>query len=98
MFTCYSCSIISNWCNIKLTDDSKVTTTTQFCDAGRIFQIISGSAGVVTGDKNVNGYTSNSGSYGFMLPDINTLILNGEALDAIPELGGINFGTSRSFM
>ena len=83
--------------NIKLTDDSKVTTTTQFCDAGRIFQIISGSAGVVTGNKNVNGYTSNSGSYGFMLPDINTLILNGEALDAIPELGGINFGTSRSF-
>ena len=83
--------------NIKLTDDSKVTTTTQFCDAGRIFQIISGSAGVLTGNKNVNGYTSNSGSYGFMLPDINTLILNGEALDAIPELGGINFGTSRSF-
>jgi len=83
---------------IQLTDDSKVNTTTQFCDAGRIYQIISGSAGVVnTSLGNVNGYTSLSGSYGFMLPDINTLILNGEALDAVPQGGGINFGTSRSF-
>ena len=32
-----------------------------------------------------------------MLPDINTLLLNGEAIDAIPQAGGINFGTSRSF-
>ena len=83
---------------IILTDDSKVSTTTQFCDAGRIFQIISGSAGVLGGSlKNTNGYTGTSGSYGFMLPDINTLILNGEALDSNPENGGINFGTSRSF-
>jgi len=83
---------------IQLTDDSKVSTTTQFCDAGRIFQIISGSAGVVnTSLGNINGYTKLSGSYGFMLPDINTLILNGEALDSVPQGGGINFGTSRSF-
>ena len=32
-----------------------------------------------------------------MLPDINTLILNGEALDSSMRNGGINFGTSRSF-
>jgi len=83
---------------ITLTDNSKTSTTTQFCDAGRIFQIISGSAGVLSGNlKNTNGYTGTSGSYGYMLPDINTLILNGEALDGNPEDGGINFGTSRSF-
>ena len=83
---------------ITLTDDSKITTTTQFCDAGRIYQIVSGSAGVLGGNlKNVNGYTSASGSYGFLLPDIDTLILNGSALDSIPQAGGINFGTSRSF-
>mgnify|MGYP003664276567 CR=1 FL=1 len=83
---------------IRLTDNSKLTTTTQFCDAGRIFQIISGSAGVLGGNlKNVNGYTATSGSYGYLLPDINTLLLNGEALDALPQGGGINFGTSRSF-
>ena len=84
---------------IQLTDDSKISTVVNFCDAGRIFQIISGSAGVKTPSTfmNINGYTAASGSYGFMLPDINTLILNGEALDAIPERGGINFGTSRSF-
>ena len=83
---------------VTLTDDSKLSTTTQFCDAGRIYQLVSGSAGVLGGNlKNVNGYTAGSGSYGFLLPDINTLILNGEALDAVPQGGGINFGTSRSF-
>ena len=83
---------------VILTDDSKINTTQQFCDAGRIFQIISGSAGILGGSlKNTNGYTGTSGSYGYMLPDINTLILNGSAIDAIPEAGGINFGTSRSF-
>jgi hypothetical protein len=83
---------------ITLTDDSKLSTTTQFCDAGRIYQLVSGSAGVLGGNlKNVNGYIAGSGLYGFLLPDINTLILNGEALDAVPQGGGINFGTSRSF-
>jgi hypothetical protein len=84
---------------IQLTDDSKLSSVVNFCDAGRIFNIISGSAGVKTPSTfmNINGYTAASGSYGFMLPDINTLILNGEALDAIPQRGGINFGTSRSF-
>ena len=83
---------------LSLTDDSKLSTTVQFCDAGRIYQIVSGSAGVLGGNlKNTNGYTSNSGSYGYMLPDINTLLLNGEAIDAISQAGGINFGTSRSF-
>ena len=84
---------------LTLTDNSKISSVVNFCDAGRIFQIISGSAGVKTPSTfmNINGYTAASGSYGFMLPDINTLILNGEALDAIPQGGGINFGTSRSF-
>ena len=83
---------------VTLTDNSKLTTTTQFCDAGRIYQIISGSAGVLGGEvQNTNGYTGTSGSYGYMLPDINTLILNGEALDSSMRNGGINFGTSRSF-
>ena len=83
---------------VTLTDDSKLSTTTQFCDAGRIYQLVSGSAGVLGGNlKNVNGYTAASGSYGYLLPDINTLVLNGEAFDSLPINGGINFGTSRSF-
>ena len=83
---------------ISLTDDSKLSSTTQFCDAGRIYQIVSGSAGVLGGNlKNVNGYTQASGSYGYLLPDINTLILNGEALNSVPEGGGINLDISRSF-
>ena len=85
--------------NIMLTDDSKLSTTTNFCDAGRIYQLISGSAGVKTDNtsKNINGYTSTSGSYGYLLPDINTIILNGEALNSVPEGGGINLDISRSF-
>ena len=83
---------------VSLTDDSKLSSTTQFCDAGRIYQIVSGSAGVLGGNlKNVNGYTQASGSYGYLLPDINTLILNGEALNSVPEGGGINLDISRSF-
>ena len=83
---------------VSLTDDSKLSSTTQFCDAGRIFQLVSGSAGVLGGNlKNVNGYTQASGSYGYLLPDINTLILNGEALNSVPEGGGINLDISRSF-
>mgnify|MGYP005994924609 CR=1 FL=1 len=56
---------------ISLTDNSKAATSVSFNEAGRVFQILSGSAGTVTSntitDANANtyeaGYTP-SGSYG----------------------------------
>ena len=59
----------------SLTDNSQVVTTVQFNDAGRVFQLVSGSAGSVN-TTNANGYSADSGSYGWFLPDIATLIIN----------------------
>jgi hypothetical protein len=80
---------------ISLTDNSQVSTTVEFNDAGRVFQLVSGSAGVVSADSpGENGY-SLSGSYGLFLPDIATYILNPSALDANVANGGILLGTTR---
>jgi hypothetical protein len=66
---------------ITLTDDSQVATSVIFNDAGRVFQLVSGSQGSVN-TTNPNGYSVASGSYGWLLPDIGTIILNPTALSA----------------
>ena len=71
---------------LSLTDNSQVVTTVQFNDAGRVFQLVSGSAGTVFTGVNSNGYSAGQGSYGFFLPDIATLLLNPLA---ISESAGI---------
>jgi hypothetical protein len=84
---------------ITLTDDSLTTTTISYCDAGRIFNIISGSNGVAT-STNAPGAVSTgmtvSGSYGLFLPDIGTIILNAAALDLPFVSGGIALNTLRT--
>jgi hypothetical protein len=84
--------------SITLTDNSAYVTTTVFNEAGRVFQLISGSAGVrYTGSATtVDGYSLNSGSYGWLLPDIGTIILNPLALSAPTASGGIGFVYSGS--
>ena len=68
---------------ITLTDNSNYVTSVQFTEAGRVFQLITGSSGVISaGALNANGYSANSGSYGWLLPDIGTIILNPRALAA----------------
>jgi hypothetical protein len=79
--------------NITLTDNSEITTTISYCDAGRVFQIVSGSDGT---PYSGTGYTANSGSYGLFLPDIGTIILNASALDLSFANGGINLSTRRN--
>jgi|MDSV01.1.fsa_nt_gb hypothetical protein len=82
---------------LYLTDDSKANTVTTFTDAGRVYNIVSGSAGEVNQTVNTSGWTANSGSYGWLLPDIDLLLLNGEALDGDVADGGIALATSRSY-
>jgi hypothetical protein len=86
---------------IQLTDNSVNTTTLTYCDAGRVFDIVSGSNGsastVIPTGSNSAGYTV-SGSYGKFLPDVGLIILNAKALSLSASLGGINLipGTSNN--
>jgi len=66
---------------ITLTDDSQVASSIVYNEAGRVYQLVSGSQGVVNTSTNANGYSA-SGSYGWLLPDIGTIILNPAALSA----------------
>lgn len=81
---------------LKLTDNSTATTTISFNDAGRVYQIVSGSNGTPYTGVNANGYSAGSGSYGYFLPDIGVILLNGEALDESAANGGISLSTARN--
>jgi hypothetical protein len=85
--------------SIQLTDNSNYVSSVQFCEAGRIFQLITGSAGsraTLTSRNTSQGYSANSGSYGWLLPDIGTIILNPLALADFAVSGGIGFQYSGS--
>jgi len=78
-----------------LTDDSRLGGAAQFSEAGRIYNLVSGSAGTVFTGTQESGWTVNSGSYGWFMPDIGTLLLNGPALDGTFADGGINLSIGR---
>ena len=85
---------------INLTDDSNYVNTTTFTEAGRVFQLISASAAgakVTTAATTADGWSLNSGSYGWLLPDIGTILLNPVALSGSLAAGGIGLNVSRSF-
>ena len=77
---------------INLTDNSNQVTTLTYCDAGRVFDVISGSNGIATtsipASSSAAGYTV-SGSYGKYLPDVGLILLNPRALSLSASFGGI---------
>jgi len=79
---------------VSLTDNSKNIAVSQYVGSNRVFQLVSGSAGNVNTTLNTNGYTNGSGSYGWMLPDIGTLLLSVNALKASTANGGLNWGVT----
>jgi hypothetical protein len=85
---------------ISLTDNSKVATTNVFTDAGRLYNLVSGSSGTVYTGVNSNGWAGGtnaaSGSYGWFLPDIGILMLNPLALGAVAADGGIGLTANRT--
>jgi len=92
-----SLSISGSGQEITLTDNSNYVTTIPYLGGGmRVFQLISGSQGVKNTSVNTDGYTANSGSYGWLLPDIGTIILNPLALAASVADGGAEFEYSGS--
>jgi len=82
--------------SVTLTDNSDYVSTVTFTEAGRVFQLISGSEGEANTSRQANGYTTDSGSYGWLLPDIGTILLNPKALSAPTSSGGIGFVYSGS--
>lgn len=85
----FSITLTSGSNSITLTDDSKIANTVSYIDAGRVYNLISGSAGVANTSITTTGYTSNSGSYGKLYPDVGILVLNGDALGAPAVSGGL---------
>jgi hypothetical protein len=79
---------------LELTDNSNDITTVSFVDAGRIYDIVSGSDGTAASQNIANGYNANGGSYGKFLPDVGIIILNGTALNDTQANGGIEIGTT----
>ena len=64
---------------LQLTDDSITSTGSAIItNAGRQFNIVSGSSGIRLGDENVQ--VTNSGSYGLFYPDSGFIILNPDAI------------------
>ena len=78
---------------IKLTDNSKDVASTTFVGSNRLFQIVSGSDGSAYSGT---GYTSDSGSYGWFLPDTGLILLNAMALSGSAAAGGIGLSVTRA--
>ena len=78
---------------VHITDNSKDVASITFVDAGRKFELISGSNGTAYLGT---GYTPGSGSYGWMLPDIGVLLLNSKALEGSAADGGIGLTITRT--
>jgi hypothetical protein len=89
----FNLTLVSGSTTLKLTDDSLSTTTISYVDAGRVYNIVSGSSGTANTSITTTGYTANSGSYGKFLPDVGVIVLNGAALLAPPASGGLGMTT-----
>jgi len=85
--------------SITLTDNSNYVSSVAYTNGGmRVFQLMSGSQGVkFSGSATTSdGFSLNSGSYGWFLPDIGTILLNPKALSSPTASGGIGFVFSGS--
>ena len=94
----------STTASLQLTDNSNDVSTVTFNEAGRVFQIVSGSGGSAissadSADGAVAPGMTASGSYGLFLPDVGAILLNPSALglnfgeEGVAIYGGIELGT-----
>jgi len=83
---------------LKLTDNSKDVSSITFNEAGRVFQLVSGSSGNAVDTSipsQVAAGMTASGSYGLFLPDVGALILNASALKLASSDGGMSIEPTR---
>ena len=93
LFTGFNLVLNNGSDTVHLTDNSGDVSSITFNDAGRVYQVVSGSGGSAFSG---NGYTAASASYGLFLPDIGTILLNTAALTASSAAGGIGMTVSQS--
>ena len=74
---------------INLTDNSNMVSTVPYINGTRVYQLVSGSNGTAYTGLQSNGYTTVSGSYGWFVPDMGTVLLNSVALGLSASVGGI---------
>jgi len=91
----FNLKLVNSTTTLHLTDNSSDTTTVSFNDAGRVYQVVSGSNGAAYTGTGFAGQTV-SGSYGLFLPDVGVILLNGKALDLSAANGGLNISTALS--
>jgi hypothetical protein len=76
---------------IRLTDNSNDISVVPYINGTRVYQLITGSNGTATATPSgatTAGYTI-SGSYGWFIPDMGTILLNAKALQLPVASGGI---------
>ena len=84
----FNMSLTGGGTTLKLTDDSNESTTLSYIDAGRVYNIVSGSDG--TSYNGIGGlHPTLNATYGKFLPDIGVIILNADALNTVAP-GGID--------
>jgi len=89
----FNLNIKSGSTTLRLTDDSLNATTISYKDSGRVYNIVSGSNGKAILNAQFPGVQAGynpSGSYGWFLPDVGLIVLNGEALKLAPASGGLS--------
>jgi len=80
---------------LELTDDSVTATgSSTVTNAGRQYNIVSGSSGTRSGSLTVQ--VTDSGSYGFFYPDSGFIVLNPGCLDATVTDGGALLATAKT--
>jgi hypothetical protein len=89
----FNITLTSGSRTLKLTDNSVTSTTVSYVDAGRVYDIVSGSNGT---PYSGTGFHPTSGSYGKFLPDIGVLLFNGLALKD-NSVYGLNLKVSESY-
>ena len=88
----FNLKLVNGAKTLHLTDNSKDVSSISFNDAGRVFEVISGSFGTKNAGSS-DGFASTAiGSYGKFLPDVGVILLNAAALD--DSSVGINLGTN----
>jgi hypothetical protein len=78
---------------IQLTDNSNMISVVPYINGTRVYQLISGSNGTAYTGLQADGYTTDSGSYGWFVPDMGAILINSIALEQPAVSGGLAMTT-----